>query len=256
MNFFRKQAPEVGIKQVDESFVLKLETQMESDELTKILTRYEPWGHRIDFSNGVSTSALNKRTPFNHAPLRKVKTTEIAIPYEQFRGGRVLDIGCNSGYNSIYLASMYNMKPIGIDITSRHIEVSNLLSGIAHIDANYMIANAETYCEEGAFDVVLHFGTLYHLPNPLLSLNTAYANLKKGGYLALETQVYDHPDNQNICYFMYMQNNDSSNFWALSTHVLMTYLNILGFVEIRELRKTPHKTSVPYMSRINLVAKK
>ena len=35
-------------------------------------------------------------------------------------------------------------------------------------------------------------GTLYHLPNPVLSLRTTFDNLRPGGYLALETQVYDH----------------------------------------------------------------
>ena len=63
----------------------------------------------------------------------------------------------------------------------------------------------------------LHFGTLYHLPNPVLSLQTTFDNLRSGGYLALETQVYDHPQDPNICYFMHMQNNDKTNFWALST---------------------------------------
>jgi hypothetical protein len=32
------------------------------------------------------------------------------------------------------------------------------------------------------------------------------------GYLGLETQVYDHPHDPNICYFMHMQNNDRTNF--------------------------------------------
>jgi hypothetical protein len=94
------------------------------------------------------------------------------------------------------------------------------------------------------------------LPNPLLSLHTTYDNLKKGGYLALETQVYDHPGDKNICYFMHMQNNDPSNFWALSTYVLKKYLQLLGFVEIQELLKVAPKMLEKHMSRIILVAKK
>lgn len=246
----------MGVKQLEDSFELNLVTKLSADELTGILTNYEPWGHQIDFSNGVSTSNMKRRTPFNRNTILKVKTVEKIIPFEKFRGGKVLDIGCNSGHNSIYLASEYNMYPTGIDVTPRHIEVSNLLSEIANIEGNYILGDAETYCSENYFDVVLHFGTLYHLPNPLLSLQTTYKNLKEGGYLALETQVYDHPDDKNICYFMHMQNNDKSNFWALSTHVLRQYLEILGFQEIQELLKVSPKSLAENMSRIVLVAKK
>ena len=52
-------------------------------------------------------------------------------------------------------------------------------------------------------------------PSALLSLRQSFENLKPDGYLALETQVYDHPQDPNICYFMHMQNNDPTNFWAL-----------------------------------------
>lgn len=241
---------------MQDSLVLKLETKINADHLTETLAQYEPWGHRIDFSNGVSTSTLKQRMPFTQNTLQKIKTVEKAIPFEKFCGGKVLDIGCNSGYNSIYLASQYNMDPFGIDVSSRHIEVSNMLSKMANINANYALGNAETYSKQNYFDIVLHFGTLYHLPNPLLSLQTTYSNLKKGGYLALETQVYDHPSDHNICYFMHMHNNDKTNFWALSTHVLRQYLEILGFVEIQELLRVSPALLAENMSRIILVAKK
>lgn len=238
------------------NFTLKLETEMSADNLTKILSKYEPWSHKIDFSNGVSTSNLKKRIPFSENTLQKIKIVEKNIPFEKFRGSQVLDIGCNSGYNSIYLASKYQMQPTGIDVSLRHIEVSQLLSKIANIKANYLKENAETYSKKNHFDVILHFGTLYHLPNPLLSLQTTYNNLKKGGYLALETQVYDHPTDKNICYFMHMQNNDKTNFWALSTYVIKKYLEIIGFFEIQELLKVSPALLEKNMSRIILIAKK
>ena len=239
-----------------DSFELNLATDLSAEQLIKKLIQYEPWGHRVDFSNGVSTSNLVRRTPFSHNTIQKVKTVKNVIPFEEFRGGTVLDIGCNSGYNSIYLASEYNMHPTGIDVNPRHIEVSSLLSKIANIEGNYTLGDAEIYCNKGHFDVVLHFGTLYHLPNPLLSLQTTYKNLKKGGYLALETQVYDNPDDNNICYFMHMHNNDKTNFWALSTHVLKQYLEIIGFSEIQELLRVSPEMLGENMSRIILVTKK
>src|ERR1700720_16816 len=62
-----------------------------------------------------------------------------------------------------------------------------------------------------------------------LSLRTTFDNLRPGGYFALETQVYDHPEDANICYFMHMQNNDPTNFWALSSSVLTKCLELVGF---------------------------
>lgn len=237
-------------------FTLSLSTQLSHEDLEKRLVKYEPWGHRVDFSNGVSTSNLRKRTPFSHNTIQKIKTVEKYIPLQEMASGTVLDIGCNSGHNSIYLASKYNMTPTGIDVETRHIEVSNFLSEIANINSNYLLGNAETYCIEDNFDLVLHFGTLYHLPNPLLSLQTTYKNLKRGGYLALETQVYDHPEDENICYFMHMHNNDKTNFWALSTQVLKKYLKLIGFYDIQEILKVSPDILEDNMSRIIMVAKK
>ncbi len=239
-----------------ESFVLSLTTDLSPEALTEKLRAYEPWGHRFDFSNGVSTKDLVKRTPFSDTTLLKIKTIERSLPFDDVRGGNVLDIGCNSGHNSIYLASKFAMQPTGIDVSPRHIEVSNLLSEAAGIDGTYELGNAETYCREEHFDVVLHLGTLYHLANPLLSLQTTFKNLKKGGYLALETQVYDHPKDKNICYFMHMHNNDSTNYWALSTPVLKQCLQLIGFHDIQELLKVSPKILEKHMSRIILVARK
>lgn len=104
---------------------------------------------------------------------------------------------------------------------------------------------------------MLHFGTLYHLPNPVLSLQTTFDNLRPGGYLALETQVYDRPGDPNICYFMHMQNNDPTNFWALSSSVLKKCLKLIGFQDIRELPKVVLPEGLPlHMARTILVARK
>ena len=72
---------------------------------------------------------------------------------------------------------------------------------------------------------------------PQPPLRQSFKNLKPDGYLALETQVYDHPQDPNICYFMHMQNNDPSNFWALSTPVSKKNLELIGLSDAREVKK-------------------
>jgi hypothetical protein len=89
----------------------------------------------------------------------------------------------------------------------------------------------------------------------VLSLRASFDNLRPGGYLALETQVYDHPEDANACYFMHMQNNDATNFWALNKSALTKCLELVGFREIRQLRMiVPVQGLSMHMTRINLIA--
>lgn len=236
-------------------FILRLDTTKTKRELKKSLKKHEPWSIRIDFNNGVSTLDVKHRTPFAENPTQKASISFENLPMDDLKGGRMLDIGCNSGYNSIFAAREHKMKPTGIDVRDRHIEVSTMLANMADIKADFKIGSAETYLEENSFDLVLHFGTLYHLPNPLLSLETTYKNLKPKGWVALETQVYEGAD-KNESYFMHMHNNDNTNFWALSPHVMKTYMELLGFINYKVILKVTPAILERDMHRMIIVAQK
>jgi len=239
-----------------ENGVLTLHTTLTPEALSEKLRLWEPWGHRIDFDNGVSTKDFKRYFPFSEQPLNKFGLVEAAIPFRDIPNGRLLDIGCWAGYNCIHAAMKYGTRCTGIDVVPKRVEISCFLSELAGVNAEFFVASAETFSRPEEFDVILHFGTLYHLPNPVLSLRTTFDNLRPGGYLALETQIYDHPEDANICYFMYMQNNDATNFWALSRRVLTTCLELVGFREIRQLKLVPAEGLAKYMARIILVARK
>ncbi len=170
---------------------LTLHTTLAPEVLREKLKQWEPWGYRLDFDNGVPTRDCARLTLFAERPLDKFALFESAVPFAELGGGRLLDVGCNAGYNSIHAAVKYHFFTTGIDISPRHIEVGRFLASRArHPSSSWA---AETFSRPREFDIILHFGTLYHLPNPLLSLSQSFENLKPGGYLALETQVYDHP---------------------------------------------------------------
>lgn len=239
-----------------QKFFLELDTKQPKQRLLNQLRKFEPWGHRIDFSNGVTTRDLKRRTPFSENTVQKAFLAFKHIPTQGLKGKRILDVGCNSGYNSIYAATKHGMVPTGIDVSTRHIQVSTMLSRMAGIKAEFKKADAETYLEEEEFSVVFHFGTLYHLPNPLLSLQTTFNNLKPGGWVAIETQIYEGQD-ENECYFMHMHNNDHTNFWALSPQVMEKYMTFIGFKNIKEiLRVTPKAMEVEGMHRTITIAQK
>jgi RNA polymerase sigma factor (sigma-70 family) len=157
---------------------LTLHTTLAPEALKQKLQRWEPWRHRFDFDNGVSTRDCAKRTPFNERPLGKFALFAPGVPFAELAGGRLLDVGSNVGHNSIHAAVKYRFSTIGIDINSRHIEVSRFLAGVAGASCEFELGSAETFSRPREFDVILHFGTLYHLPNPLLSLRQSFENLK------------------------------------------------------------------------------
>lgn len=238
-------------------YALELDTDLGPEALRRHLEDWSPWSVRIDFSNGVSTAEFDQLVPFVEAPLYKVSRIEELIPFEELRGGRVLDVGCSSGYNSIYLAQKYGLRPVGIEVQQRHVDAARFFCQTAGVDGEFSLDHAESFLRSEEFDVVLHLGTLYHLQNPLRSLQLSYLNLKPGGYLALETQCYEDPVDENHCYFMHGLNNDPSNFFALSTRALTVSLNLLGFTEVEECYR--HATDVggrPHMYRVALTARK
>jgi 2-polyprenyl-3-methyl-5-hydroxy-6-metoxy-1,4-benzoquinol methylase len=235
---------------------LTLHATIAPELLKQQLQHWEPWSHRLDFDNGVSTRDCVRRGRFSEQPLRKFVLAEPAVPFAELAGGRLLDVGCNAGYNSIHAALKYRFSTTGIDTDPRHVEAARFLARLASVPSEFERASAETFSRPQEFDIVLHFGTLYHLRNPLLSLEKSFENLKPGGYLTLETQVYDHPQDPNICYFMYMQNNDPTNFWALSTPVLKKNLELIGFADVREVKKVALSVLPEHMTRIVVVARK
>ena len=100
---------------MEEDF-LTLHTSLAPDALKEKLRLWEPWSHRVDFDNGVSTLQCVKRAPFSEAPLRKFRDADLAVPFGQLAGGRLLDIGCNAGYNSINAALKHQFAATGIDV--------------------------------------------------------------------------------------------------------------------------------------------
>jgi len=54
-----------------ENGVLTLHTTLTPEALSEKLRMWEPWGHRIDFDNGISTKDFKRYFPFSEQPLNK-----------------------------------------------------------------------------------------------------------------------------------------------------------------------------------------
>ena len=197
------------------------------EDARRVLKKYAPWRHRIDFKGGVSSTDYENFKPFNAAPTWKIQRAEMDVgEFSAYR--RALDIGCNAGYNSIYLAARYGMEVIGVDFWKRHVEVSTELARLAGVQGcKFMVGNAETFHDPVGFDLIIHFGTLYHLKNPVLALETALKNLRPGGMMLIETQLYGEP-HETRAEFIYGQGGDNTDWWALGEQSLIKMCEVFG----------------------------
>jgi hypothetical protein len=55
----------------------------------------------------------------------------LAVPFAELAGGRLVDVGCNAGYNSIHAAVKYRFSTMGMDVIPRYIEAARFLAGLA-----------------------------------------------------------------------------------------------------------------------------
>lgn len=219
---------------------LYIETNQSVQDLETSLKELEPWRVNVDFSNGFSTSRLKTMEPFNINPLQKLNTIMKYSGAEIFSNRRVLDIGFNAGYNCIVLSRDFGCQVTGIENSELNLKKARLLSSLSNLDIDYRIEDAGSFCRPGQFDLILHLGTLYHLPDVFSSLKVTAENLQPGGHLFLETVTYNN-DDKYACKYVYGFNNDHSNYWALSHFVIRDLLGKYSFSDITLIKETELK---------------
>ena len=197
------------------------------------LRRHEPWRIELKFDSGPKASDGPTFQPFNEATLNKMRILLEHISETVGRGGHVLDIGFNAGYNSLFLAQEFDANVIGIDVSRKHKSVADELAGLLQVRAKFRLASAEDFERPNRFDLILHLGTLYHLANPVLSLQRCFRSLKKGGWFALETICYRGSDDPAACKWIHNFAGDVTNFWALGEGAIQSIAKYCGIAELR-----------------------
>lgn len=82
--------------------------------------------------------------------------------------GKVLDLGCGSGYISKYIADN-NLNPVGIDFSDKMIEIAKQnYPDIPFFKMN--IADVDKTFEENAFDGLLAIYILYFIPKEQIDI--------------------------------------------------------------------------------------
>lgn len=102
--------------------------------------------------------------------------------------GKVLDLGCGSGYITKYMADN-NLQPTGIDFSEKMIEIAkNRYPNLPFFQMD--IANIEQIFDEDSFDGLLAIYTLYFIPKEQIDsvLESLSKILKDGASFFMVTQ--------------------------------------------------------------------
>ncbi len=122
-----------------------------------------------------------------------------------------LDMGCGVGYFSALL------RDLGLAVTAVDARAENIAEARRrHPDVEFHVADAEDSAQAslGVFDLVVCFGLLYHLENPLLAVRNLRARTAK--LLVLESMAL--PDEQPYLFLMDEPPGEDQSLRAVSCY--------------------------------------
>ena len=138
------------------------------------------WYHRIEVAPGVFTPGITDSATYR----------PFIVPFEDWHGTRVLDLGTRDGYWAFEFeklgAEVVAVDYMPLEGTGFAVAADLLGSKVEYVQANLYDLRPEVH---GTFDLVLFLGLLYHLPDPLGAINRI-RRLSRDR-MVLETQSMD-----------------------------------------------------------------
>lgn len=151
------------------------------------------WFYRFELPDGSHTKRYEDGAldPIHDTRLRMLDASLAQCWPDGVAGRNALDIACHQGYFSVQLAKRGFAQITAVDARADHIEdVKLITAGLdeQRIEAKQCDVHALSVdAVGGPFDLVLCFGLLYHLENPIGALRRAREMCK--GLCVVETQV-------------------------------------------------------------------
>jgi tocopherol O-methyltransferase len=100
-------------------------------------------------------------------------------------GSRILDIGCGLGGSSLFLAKKFHASVTGITISSVQVEMAKRAAAEQHLDANFLLMDAEAMIFDHQFDVLWSVESISHYQDRQKFFDSAAKFLKPGGTFAI-----------------------------------------------------------------------
>lgn len=173
----------------------KLARRMDKSLIDRIAAR--DWFYEFDLPDGVVAPC---RTPEHVRPIHSTRLDMLSAaiePYVAERGGwgeiSAIDVACHQGFYSAHLARRGARDVLGIDARTDHIADADLIRQAYGLH-NLRFAKHDVYevkaPQLGGFDVVVCYGLLYHVENPIGVLRLCRELIgPAGGVCVVETQV-------------------------------------------------------------------
>jgi tRNA (mo5U34)-methyltransferase len=160
-------------------------------ELSQELARPPAWMYPWEVDGAVAP-ILGPELPSIHAT--RATMIEPHARAALAAGGRALDLGCSEGWFAHRLREWGADEVLGIDIRDTNVRRARLIAdhyGTTGLRFEQMSVYEVDPADLGTFEVVLCFGLIYHLENPIGALRIARAS--SAGLCGVETQAARAP---------------------------------------------------------------
>jgi len=197
------------------------------------------WGHNHDFGTFKMAGMMGDR----HLTI----VGDFVDRGAEFKGKKVLDVGCWTGGTSLLLAGM-GATVIAIEEVRKYADCIRFLVdsfgaggriGVQHCSL-YDAGSGYAVTHDGTYDCVLLSGVLYHVSDPVLALRICYNRLGSGGQLLVESagMVGD----ESVCRYsgptqafggtIEDRSRAGWNWFTPTAKVLKQMLHDVGFAEV------------------------
>jgi tRNA (mo5U34)-methyltransferase len=149
-------------------------------------------------------------------------------------GSRVLDIGCNAGYDSFLMSSLGAVEVVGMEPHGFYHQACFLnavydMPGLSFVNLGWEDLHPRYF---SGFDFVNCQGLIYHVKEPMLLIEKLASIMRPGATLLMETHVLSESSTQS----QFVEGafwGDETYWWIFGDECLMGMLRSAGFRDVR-----------------------
>lgn len=194
-----------------------------------LVSQIKWWWHRIDLGDGIVTPGFT--------PLELHSIISSSIPVS-LSGKTILDVGAWDGYYS-FLCERRGARVTAIDRNPGHVKSFNIVKKILRSKVTCHVMDLFDLPKRihASFDIILFFGVLYHLKDPLGALHVLSSFTKS--HLIIESHYIEHGNNIPLMRFYPGSElaSDPGNWWGPNVQCIIDMCRVAGFREVTVIKK-------------------